>query len=285
MTQSSIETAAAPTQVALIQNCANEDVKANMQRLEALVAQAASDGAEVIALPEAFAFIGPDRLKRRMLEPLDPDESATPVLDACRDWARKHRCHLLLGGFHERVPGEPPAANTQVHLLPDGSIAARYRKIHLFDVDLADGTRLAESKNTQAGAQLVTTDCPFGELGLTICYDIRFPMLYEALAAKGVTAIAVPAAFTQTTGAAHWHTLLRARAIETQCFILAAAQHGAHNARRSSYGHSLIIDPWGEVLAEGPGAGDAVISATIDPARVSEVRRQMPCQQHHRPFA
>ncbi|MFK7915182.1 MAG: carbon-nitrogen hydrolase family protein [Pseudomonadales bacterium] len=272
------------TKVALIQNCATADVDANMQRLDELVAEAAGSGATVIALPEAFAFIGPDKLKRAMLESLDADGTATPILDQCRSWARQYECHLLLGGFHERVPGEPPAANTQVHLLPDGSIAARYRKIHLFDVDLADGTRLAESNNTQPGSKMVLSQCPFGTLGLTICYDIRFPALYQRLAAAGAMAITVPAAFTQTTGAAHWHTLLRARAIETQCFILAAAQHGAHNSRRSSYGHSLIIDPWGETLAEGPAAADAVITATIDPARVGQIRAQMPCQQHHRPF-
>lgn len=272
------------TRVALVQHCASADVAANMQRLDTLVAGAAETGARLIALPEAFAFIGPDKHKRTMLESLDDDGSPTPILDQCRDWARQYQCHLLLGGFHERLPGEPPAANTQVHLLPDGSIAARYRKIHLFDVDLADGTRLAESKNTQPGNKMVLSQCPFGLLGHTICYDIRFPALYQQLSAAGAIAITVPAAFTQTTGAAHWHTLLRARAIETQCFILAAAQHGAHNPRRSSYGHSLIIDPWGEVLAEGPAAEDAVITATIDPERVKTVRAQMPCQQHHRPF-
>lgn len=274
----------AATRVALVQHCAGADVAANMARLEVLMAEAAATGAEVICLPEAFAFIGPDRLKRAMLESLDPDSSPTPVLDICRGWARRYQCHLLLGGFHERVPGEPPAANTQVHLLPDGSIAARYRKIHLFDVDLADGTRLAESSNTQAGSSVVLSACPFGAVGLTICYDLRFPALYAALADRGAVAITVPAAFTQTTGAAHWHTLLRARAIETQCFVLAAAQHGAHNARRRSYGHSLMIDPWGEVLAEGPAAEDAVISAIIDPARLASVRVQMPCREHHRPF-
>lgn len=276
--------AASPTKIALIQNCAGADVAANIQRLDELVSEAAAAGASVIALPEAFAFIGPDKLKRAMLESLDPDGSATPILDTCRAWARKHECHLLLGGFHERVAGDPPAANTQVHLLPDGTIAARYRKIHLFDVDLVDGTRLAESKNTQAGSQMVLSECPFGTLGLTICYDIRFPLLYQRLAAAGANVISVPAAFTRTTGAAHWHTLLRARAIETQCFIIAAAQHGAHNPRRSSYGHSLVIDPWGEVLAEGPETADAVVLATIDPARIEQVRAQMPCHQHHRPF-
>ena len=277
-------TSESATKVALVQNCAQADVSANLLRLDELISSAAATGASVIALPEAFAFIGPDKHKRAILESLDSDGSATPILDRCRDWARQHQCHLLLGGFHERIPGEPPAANTQVHLLPDGSIAARYQKIHLFDVDLADGTRLAESKNTVPGSKMVLSQCPFGLLGHSICYDIRFPMLYQRLSAAGAIAITVPAAFTKTTGAAHWHTLLRARAIETQCFIIAAAQHGAHNARRSSYGHSLIIDPWGDILAEGPAAEDAVITATIDPERVRKVRAQMPCHQHHRPF-
>ena len=273
------------TTVALIQHCATPDVAQNMARVKQLIEQAVHQGAEVVCLPEAFAFLGPDARKRDILEPLDdaPDQ-ATPILDQCRTLATTLGCHLLLGGFHERVPGEPPSANTSVHLLPDGRIAARYRKIHLFDVDLADGTRLAESHNTQPGELAVTTQCPFGTLGLTICYDLRFPALYQRLVAMGAIAIAVPSAFTQTTGSAHWHSLLRARAIETQCYILAAAQHGHHYGKRHSFGHSLIIDPWGTVLAEGPAAADGVILAQIDPQKVQDTRRQMPVASHHRPF-
>lgn len=276
-----------PERVALIQHCAGADVAQNLQTVSELVAQAAAQGAATICLPEAFAFIGPNARKTEILEPLDSN-APTPILDLCRELARTHGCHLLLGGFHERVEpvqtGMPAAANTTVHLDPEGRIKARYRKIHMFDVDLADGTRLAESNNTQAGDRAVVSDCPLGTLGLTICYDLRFPALYQRLVTMGAIAIAVPSAFTQTTGAAHWHALLRARAIETQCYVLAAAQYGQHNAKRRSYGHSLVVDPWGTIVAEGPADADAVVVATIDPAEVDRVRAQMPVRSHHRPF-
>ncbi len=274
-----------PTKVALIQHCATADVNRNMETLATLVAQAATQGAEFIALPEAFAFIGPDKQKRQILEPLSEDaDQPTPILDQCRALAQQHQCELLLGGFHERVSAEPPAANTSVHILANGEISALYRKIHMFDIDLADGTRLFESRATQAGSHAVTTQCAFGTLGLSICYDLRFPALYGRLVNMGAIAISVPSAFTKTTGAAHWHALLRARAIETQCYVLAPAQHGRHSEKRQSYGHSLLIDPWGTVLAEGPAAEDAVLIGVVDPNKVAEVRAQMPVAQHHRPF-
>ncbi len=273
------------TTVALIQNCATADVDKNMSNVTRLIDQAAGEGAQFIALPEAFAFIGSDRLKQPILESLDPNSDAqSPILDQCRALAISHQCELLLGGFHERVSGQPSAANTSVHLRANGEIANCYRKIHMFDIDLADGTRLFESKSTQAGSTAVTSDCAFGTLGLSICYDVRFPALYGRLVAMGAVALAVPSAFTKTTGAAHWHTLLRARAIETQSYVLAPAQHGHHGGKRHSYGHSLLIDPWGAVLAEGPSAEDAVLIGEIDPAKVAEVRAQMPVARHHRPF-
>ena len=159
---------------------------------------------------------------------------------------------------------------------PDGTVAAAYRKIHLFDVDLADGTRLFESRGTAPGDRAVVTETPFGLLGLTVCYDVRFPLLYQRLADLGATAIAVPSAFTKTTGRDHWHVLLRARAIECQCYVIAPAQHGDHGHRgRQSYGHGLIVDPWGDIVAECD-AGDGFALADIDPARVAEVRTQLP---------
>ncbi len=232
-------------------------------------------------LPEAFAFIGGHKAKREMAEPLP---AGGPILQRYADFAHKHGCHLLLGGFHEALADTTKTANTFVHLGPNGSVDNVYRKIHLFDVELADGTHLAVSRNTIAGDRSVTTETPFGRLGLSICYDLRFPSLYQRLRGAGAMALAVPSAFTATTGAAHWHALLRARAIECQCYVLAAAQYGQHNPKRASYGHSIIIDPWGEVLAEAPGDTEAVISADLPSSRVASARAQIPCAEHQRDF-
>lgn len=274
-----------PNRVALLQTCATDDVEANLNQTQRLFHRAVEQGAGTVLVPEAFAFIGRHGDKLAMAEPLP---AGGPVLKRCADLAANAGVHLLLGGFHEQLPRTDrtdKTANTFVHLNDRGEVAASYRKIHLFDVDLPDGTRLAESSNTEPGSQCVTSDLPFGRLGLTICYDLRFPALFASLRAKDCVAIAVPSAFTATTGAAHWHALLKARAIETQCYVLAAAQYGAHNPKRRSYGHSLIIDPWGEILAEGPADEEAVISATIDLARLAQVRRQLPCADHQRAFS
>jgi predicted amidohydrolase len=269
--------------VALIQCCATTDVAANLATCERLIREAADRGAATVLLPEAYAFIGPDRLKREIVEEIGPTgETPSPIFERMAELAAELGVHLILGGHHERGPDESEDAksyNSCVHVGPDGGIRATYRKIHLFDVDLADGTRLHESARTAAGDRVVVTDTPFGRLGLTICYDVRFPYLYQMLADAGATAISVPSAFTATTGAAHWHTLLRARAIESQCYVLAPAQHGRHNEKRRSYGHSLVVDPWGEIVAELPD-GDGVLLAEIDPARVEDVREQLPSLRH-----
>jgi predicted amidohydrolase len=179
---------------------------------------------------------------------------------------------------HEQGP-EDKSYNTCIHLTARGQIASTYRKIHLFDVSLSDGTELKESRRTAPGQDLQVTDLPFGKLGLSICYDLRFPYLYQALVDMGAIALTVPSAFTATTGAAHWHTLLRARAIECQCYVLAPAQHGQHSKNRRSYGHSVIIDPWGAVIAELED-GDGIAVADIDPAEVARVRRELPSLTH-----
>lgn len=283
------ETARAAT-VAAVQLCATPDVAANLDNAERLVRDAADRGAEVIMLPEAFAFLGPEQDKQAILEPLpdptapDPGFRDGPILARCRAMARDTGAHLVLGGFHETAPEPGRSYNSCVHLTPDGQVAARYRKIHLFDVSLADGTTLRESARTVPGDRAVATDLPFGTLGLTVCYDLRFPYLYQALADAGAMAVTVPSAFTRPTGAAHWHVLLRARAIEAQCYVVAPAQHGRNWEKRSSYGHSLIVDPWGEILAELPD-GDGVILADIDPARVRSVRQQLPSLSHRRTLA
>lgn len=271
-----------PHRVALVQLCATTDVAANVSTATALVRQGAAGGAGLVLLPEAYAYIGPDAGKREILEPLD-GSGPSPILDQFRALARELDTEILLGGHHESGPrdGNPDnkSFNTCVHLGADGEIRAAYRKIHLFDVSLEDGTQLNESARTLAGEEIVTTSAPFGILGLTVCYDLRFPYLFQSLADRGALAISVPSAFTASTGAAHWHALLRARAIESQCYVMAPAQHGRHNERRSSYGHSLVIDPWGEVIAELTD-GDGVLFAEIDPERVTSIRRQLPSLEH-----
>ncbi len=268
--------------VALAQLCATTDVATNLSTAEGLVRQGAAEGACLVLLPEAFSYIGPDAGKREILEPLD-GSAPSPILDRFAGLAAELGIEIVLGGHHERGPtlGNPEqkSFNTCVHLGSDGQLLATYRKIHLFDVSLADGTELNESARTLAGEEVVTTEAPFGTLGLSICYDLRFPYLYQSLADRGAIAVTVPSAFTASTGAAHWHTLLRARAIETQCYVLAPAQHGQHNAKRRSYGHSLVVDPWGEVVAELED-GDGVLLADIDPDRVASVRRQLPSLSH-----
>jgi predicted amidohydrolase len=280
------------TRTAVVQLCATPDVAANLARADALVREAAAAGAEVILLPEAFAFLGPEADKERILEPLPfrvddrtgRDFMPGPILGYCQALARETGAHVILGGFHERGDAPGRSRNTCVHLDPDGTIRALYRKIHLFDVALDDGTQLRESARTEPGDEAVTTELPFGVLGLSICYDIRFPYLYQALVDRGAIALTAPSAFTATTGAAHWEVLLRARAIECQSYVIAPAQHGHHWGTRKSWGHSMIVDPWGRVLAECAD-GDGIAVADIDPDEVAKVRRQLPCLEHRRRLA
>lgn len=269
-----------PSTIAAIQNCAGPDVRRNLEAVAALCMGAASAGAETLIVPEAFAFLGPDEEKQKIVEPLP---SGGPILDHCRNLARTTGCDLILGGFHEKSDTPGKAYNTCVHLSKAGEIVTMYRKIHMFDVALADGTVLAESSRTLPGSTLVTTALPFGTLGLSICYDVRFPYVYQGLVDRGAIALTVPSAFTATTGKAHWHVLLRARAIEAQCYVIAPAQHGHNWGKRHSYGHSLLIDPWGEIVAE-LAEGDGFILGTVDPAVVARVRNQLPSLTHRRPI-
>ena len=266
--------------VAVIQHCAGTDVETNLATLEVLSKQAASSGAEFITWPEAFAYIGRHEGKKEILESLT-DEG--PILTRCKDLAANLKCPLLLGGFHEASPNPDKCFNTAILLNESGEIAAAYRKIHLFDVAIENGPQLMESKHTEAGDVAVTTETGFGKLGLTICYDVRFPALYQCLTELGAISHAVPSAFTKETGQAHWHTLLQARAIETQSYIIAPAQHGKHSKNRSSFGHSVIVDPWGRVLSELP-EGDGYALAEINEEQVLEVRAQIPSLLNKRAF-
>jgi predicted amidohydrolase len=262
---------------AVVQMRSTPDVTANLESAERLAARAVERGAQCVLLPEAFAFIGPDAQKQQITEPLP---SGGPILERCRAMAAKNRIHLVLG-FHERSDVSGKAYNTCVHLGPDGEIVSTYRKIHLFDVDLPDGTRLSESDRTLPGGEVVVSPTPFGPLGLTICYDVRFPALYQQLVDKGAVALTVPSAFTMSTGKDHWHVLLRARAIECQAYVLAPAQWGHHHGSRTSYGHALIVDPWGCVIAEC-GEGDGVAIAELEMSAVTDARERLPSLRHRR---
>jgi predicted amidohydrolase len=254
------------------------DVAENLATTERLVRVAAEEGAALVVVPECFSFLGPEEGKIEIAEPL-PDGG--PILGRMAELARALRIELVLGGFWERGDDASKVRNACVLLEPDGSVGAVYRKIHLFDVDLSDGTKLMESETVEPGSELVVVDSVVGRLGLSVCYDLRFPELYRGLVDRGAVTLAIPAAFTLTTGKDHWHVLLRARAIESQAFVLAAAQTGRHNAQRVSYGHALIVDPWGTVLAEC-GEGEGVAVATLDLDVVDRVRRSLPSLAHRR---
>jgi predicted amidohydrolase len=203
------------------------------------------------------------------------------MMSTLRELATRHGLWLVGGGMAERVPGDLRRTyNAAVAIDPRGQVAAHYRKVHLFDVDIPGGATLRESDSTARGDELAVLDIDGARIGLTICYDLRFPELYRELVLdRGAEVLLVPAAFTAHTGAAHWHVLLRARAIENQAWLVAAAQWGRHNDKRESYGHTLIVDPWGTVVGE-QASGDGVVMATLDSEAVAKRRAQMPCAQH-----
>lgn len=253
------------------------DIDANIEAASVLIREAAANGADFIATPETTALmeLGAKRLFANIVA--EQDDRA---LKAFRALAHELDVHLLIGSLAVRVD-EDKAANRSFLLSPAGEVMARYDKIHMFDVDLGNGEVYRESKNYQAGEEAVLASLPWGPLGLTVCYDLRFPHLYRKLAQAGASVLAVPSAFTQGTGAAHWHVLMRARAIETGCFVIAPAQGGSHENGRETYGHSLIIDPWGGILAEA-GVDPCVIMAEIDPSQVVQARAKVPSLTHDR---
>lgn len=266
----------AKTKVSVVQMTSTGDVEENLSTTERLVTDAATEGAKLVVVPECFAYLGPEQGKHAIAEALP---EGGPILARMAELARRCSLELVLGGFWEKGARPEKVRNACVHLGSDGAVRAIYRKIHLFDVDLSDGTKLEESASVEPGAELVVTEAPFGTLGLSVCYDVRFPELYRGLVDRGAIALAIPAAFTLTTGKDHWHVLLRARAIEAQSYVLAAAQYGHHFGQRRSYGHALICDPWGTVLAEC-GDGEGIATAWIDPAAVARVRASLPSLRH-----
>ncbi len=270
----------APFTAALIQMRSTRKVDDNIAEASRMIRQAAAGGAIYIQTPEMTNIM--EAKREGLFAAIAPEESDI-ALTAFRTLARDLRIYLHIGSLAVQASHDR-AANRGFLIDPTGAIVARYDKIHMFDVDLGNGETYRESASYQPGENAATADLPFGRLGLTICYDLRFPALFRALAESGASYLAVPSAFTKPTGEAHWHTLLRARAIENTCFVLAAAQGGKHENGRETYGHSLIVDPWGEIIAEG-GTEPGVITALIDPAKVTDARKRIPSLQHGRRFA
>jgi predicted amidohydrolase len=303
-----------PFRAGLVQMTSGPTFEANLEAVDRLIRTAVSRGAGFVATPENTPILQPDHAQLRAVV---PGEAEHPAVRAFADLARALGVWLLLGSTAVRVDDEVGAeggtgnagagnagagnagagnggtgnggtggrlANRSILFDDQGAIAARYDKIHMFDVAVPDGQTYRESNAFRPGGRAVVADTPWARLGLTVCYDVRFPALYRALAQAGAGVLSVPAAFTQVTGRAHWHSLLRARAIETGCYVLAPAQVGEHAQGRRTYGHSLAVAPWGEVLADAGDDGPGVITCDVDPAAVEQARGWIPSLQHDRTF-
>jgi predicted amidohydrolase len=264
---------------ALIQMRSSLTPGANIDDAVRMIGEAKAAGADYVLTPEMTNILA---AKREQLFAVIAEEESDNALATLRELARQFGIYIHIGSLAIRISHDR-AANRSFLIDPKGDIAARYDKIHMFDVDLAGGESYRESRNYRPGDSAVLADLPWGRLGLTICYDLRFPALYRALAEAGATMLSIPSAFTKQTGDAHWHVLLRARAIENGCFVFAAAQGGKHENGRDTYGHSLIVDPWGRIIAEG-GTEPGVVMARIDPAEVTKARARIPSLQHGRRF-
>jgi deaminated glutathione amidase len=270
---------AATFRVGLIQMRSGRTPAANLDAATKLIGEAKAGGADYVQTPEMTNIL---EAKRDALMAAIMPEEQDPSLAAFRTLARQHGLWLHIGSLALKISPDR-AVNRGFLIDPHGEIAARYDKIHMFDVDLGNGESYRESRSYAAGEHAVLADLPWGRLGITICYDLRFPSLYRALAEAGSTFLAIPSSFTKQTGEAHWHVLHRARAIENGCYVFAAAQGGHHENGRDTFGHSVVIDPWGRILAEGdvePG----VVMAEIDPAAVGAARARIPSLQHGRRF-
>jgi deaminated glutathione amidase len=271
---------AATFTAACLQVNASNDLAANIATVAALTREAVSQGADLILMPENVTMM---EWGRANIIAKAMSEQTHEGLTAFRALAKELGIWLHCGSLAIALPGGKVANRTYV-VSPDGMIVGKYDKLHMFDVDLGNGERYAESTTFEAGNDAVSVDLPWGRLGLTICYDVRFPYLYRHLGQAGADFLTVPAAFTQVTGEAHWHVLLRARAIETGCFVFAPAQTGLHAGNRKTFGHALIVNPWGEVLADA-GALPGVITARIDVGEVARARAKIPALAHDKAFA
>ena len=265
---------------AAVQLDSGPDRARNVGAAERLVRAAAADGAALVVLPERFELRGTDDDYVRGAEPLEG-----PTVERMRVLARELEIDLVAGSFTERRAGHDKPSNTSVHVGPDGELRGVYRKIHLFDVTVGE-TVYRESDAGEPGDELVVSEAADGTpIGLSVCYDVRFPELYRILALRGAVVLTVPANFTRTTGAAHWEVLLRARAIENQAFVVAPGQTGEQPPGMPAYGNSLIVDPWGEVLVRAPGDGEAFVAAELDLDRLGEVRERLPSLANRVPGA
>ena len=261
---------------AVVQMTSTADVDRNLGAAEKLVERAAGRGATFITLPENFAFL------RSEGQPVPaPQALDGPWVERMAKLARRLELTLLLGSIPERIEGERLIFNTSVLLGPDGSPIAVYRKIHLFDIDLPGMEHLKESKAVRPGTEIVVAETTLGPVGLSICYDLRFPELYRELGRRGARTFCIPSAFTERTGKAHWEVLLRARAVENLAWVVAPAQFGHHGQGRASHGHAMIVDPWGVVVAQVP-EGEGVAVAELDFERQDRLRRELPALSHAR---
>ena len=261
---------------AAVQMVASDDKAANLAEAARWVRQAALEGAKVVALPEVFIWRGSKKLERENAEPVPG-----PTANALAALASELKIYFLAGSILEEIPGSEKAYNTSLLFDPSGKLLASYRKIHLFDVDLANGVSLRESATRAYGDAIAVARSDLCTMGLSVCYDLRFPELYRGLAEQGAQIIFVPAAFTAYTGEAHWEPLLRSRAIENQAYVIAPGQFGQSRSSFATHGHSMIVDPWGKILAElADGAG--IVSAEIDLEYLAQVRAELPALRHRR---
>jgi predicted amidohydrolase len=265
--------------VSLVQMRSGVDPQANLASALKLIEEAAGAGAAYVLTPEMTNIM---EIKRERLFASIAEEERDPTLAALREAARRLSIYIHIGSLAVKVLPDK-AANRSFLIDRRGDVAARYDKIHMFDVDLANGESYRESRNYRPGEMAVVTDLPWGRLGVTVCYDLRFPALYRALAEAGASFFSIPAAFTKQTGEAHWHVLMRARAIENGSFVFAAAQAGKHENGRETFGHSLVVDPWGQIIAEA-GTEPGVIVVEVDPAQVAAARSRIPSLLHGRRF-
>lgn len=262
--------------VAVIQMDSQDDPDENRAKAVSLIDRAAAQGAQLIVLPEVFVCLGDEKTRKASAEPLDG-----PTSSMLREAAKRHQVHLVGGSFLEKKDGDEKVYNTCLFTGPDGTVLSVYRKIHLFKIDAPGEVVFDESRLVASGEEIVTSDSPFGVIGFTICYDLRFPELYRALADRQACIVTVPAAFAMKTGKDHWETLLRARAIENQVFILAAGQIGTKSDGTVCYGRSMIIDPWGTVLAQASDA-EGIVMANIDMDHLTRIRRTLPVLNNRR---
>jgi deaminated glutathione amidase len=265
--------------VGLVQMRSGVDPQANLATALASIEDAARAGAHYVLTPEMTNIM---EIKRDKLFATITDEERDPTLAELRAAARRLSIYIHIGSLAVKASPDK-AANRSFLIDRRGDVVARYDKIHMFDVDLANGESYRESRSYRAGDLAVVADLPWGRLGVTVCYDLRFPALYRALAEAGASFFSIPAAFTKQTGEAHWHVLMRARAIENGCFVFAAAQGGKHENGRETFGHSLVVDPWGQIIAEG-GSEPGVVLAEVDPAQVAAARSRIPSLLNGRRF-